>query len=112
MRQEPDDGGQPGRLLRSHPPQARGGDGGRHHGHQVRQRRGRDPHPELGRSAQDQAGHQPPSQAQPQQVQHIIILPGQVLLLPLPWFSKTSPLHPTPSPCPFLPSNPGANCNI
>ena len=44
---EPNDGLEPGRVLRADVVAGRGGNGGRHHGHQVRQRRRRDTHPEL-----------------------------------------------------------------
>ena len=54
---EPDDGVQPGCMLWADPAAGRGGDGGRHHGHQVCKRRRRNPHPEWRAHPHHQAGH-------------------------------------------------------
>ena len=50
-------------MSRPHAAAAGGGDRSSHHGHQVRQRGGGAPHPELGAAAAHQAGHQPAAQA-------------------------------------------------
>ena len=49
-------------MSRPHAAAAGGGDRSSHHGHQVRQRGGGAPHPELGAAAAHQAGHQPADQ--------------------------------------------------
>ena len=95
-------------MSRPHAAAAGGGDRSSHHGHQVRQRGGGAPHPELGAAAAHQAGHQPAAQADQvlgvggdeprEQLRH---REG----VPRPRRGQAAPLR-APAPSPLLPARP------